>query len=152
LNFYFKNNRYMSIVHLYKNDEFDLHHERLFHIGEWQLLILLLDLWSKGNWQKKKKFKWLLTTITTHPKIVRHLYSGCIRIDNKIPSKCQSFTMATKDWFNSLIFIQWSCNPTWIVLMTIFNELFWYFLCFGIDFSWSRMRLIMSSKLLKKTK
>jgi hypothetical protein len=32
--FSFRNNRYMSIVHLCRSDGFDLHHERLFHIDE----------------------------------------------------------------------------------------------------------------------
>ena len=58
--------------------------------------------------------------------------------------------MTTKDGFDSLVLIQWPCNPTGIVLMTMLEKFFWYFLYFGIDFCWSRMRLIVSPKFLNR--
>ncbi len=148
---YSKNNHYMSIVHSSENDECDLHHARLCHIGEWSLLILLPDLW-RGKVRKAKKNRVSLTTITTHSKVFCHLDSSGVWIDNKIPGQRQSFTVTTKDGFNCLILTHESCDPTWIVLMAIFQKFFGYLLWFIQDCRCSRMGSIMSSKFLVEIK
>jgi len=57
----------------------------------------------------------------------------------------------SKHWCDCFLLIGWSYNSAGIVLMPMFNQFLGYFLHFSIDFGWSRMRLIMSSKLLKKS-